>query len=166
MQTGEIKMLESRALCTVSIALEDEAPIVIGQSPWRNRRVSHIVGGSITGERLSGQVMSGGGDWSELGMDENGDALTLLDVRSLWKTHDGAQIYVAYQGRLIIPRDVLGAFREPAQVEQLSSDRYYFRIAATFETADSRYAWLNRIVAAGIGRRTAKGVDYDVFELA
>ncbi|MGJ8536059.1 MAG: DUF3237 domain-containing protein [Parasphingopyxis sp.] len=158
-------MLESRALCTVSIALEDEAPILVGQSPWRNRRVSHIVGGSIAGERLSGQVMSGGGDWSELGMDDNGDALTLLDVRSLWKTHDDALIYVTYQGRLVIPKDVLGVFREPAAVEELPADRYYFRIVPTFETADPRYAWLNRIVAAGIGRRTARGVDYDIFEL-
>lgn len=158
-------MLESRALCTVSIDLEDDAPIVIGQSPWRNRRVSHIVGGSISGERLTGEIMSGGGDWSELGMDDNGDALTLLDVRSLWKTDDGALIYVAYQGRLVIPRDVLGEFREPATVEKLPADRYYFRIAVTFETADPRYAWLNRIVAAGIGRRTVNGVDYDIFEL-
>ncbi|RED17367.1 DUF3237 domain-containing protein [Parasphingopyxis lamellibrachiae] len=159
-------MLESRAMCTVSIELEDEAPIVIGPSPWRNRRVSHIVGGTIAGERLTGRVMSGGGDWSELGMDDNGDALTLLDVRSLWKTDDGALIYVAYQGRLVIPKDVLGIFREPEKVEELPADRYYFRIAATFETADPRYVRLNRIVAAGVGRRTAKGVDYDIFELA
>ncbi len=158
-------MLESRALCTVSITLEDEAPIVIGQSPWRNRRVSHITGGTFTGERLSGQVRPGGGDWSELGMDDNGDALTLLDVRSLWKTHDGALIYVAYQGRLVIPKDVLGEFREPERVAKLSTDRYYFRIGVTFETADERYAWLNRIVAAGVGRRTANGVDYDISEL-
>lgn len=158
-------MLESQALCRVSIALEDDAPIVIGQSPWRNRRVSHIVGGSFTGDRLSGEVQPGGGDWSELGMAANGDAMTLLDVRSLWKTHDGALIYVTYHGRLIIPKDVLGEFREPERVEKLSVDRYYFRIGVTFETADERYAWLNRIVAAGVGRRTANGVEYDISEL-
>ena len=158
-------MLESKALCRASIELEADAPIVIGQTPWRNRRVSHIIGGTIEGERLSGEVLSGGGDWSELGMDDNGDALTLLDVRSLWKTHDGALLYVTYQGRLVIPKAILGEFREPAKVAKLSPDAYYFRIAVTFETADDRYAWLNRVVAAGIGRRTANGVEYDISEL-
>ena len=33
------------------------------------------------------------------------------------------------------------------------------------ETAAERYGWLNRIVAARIGRRTAAGVDYAIFEI-
>ncbi|MBB4632595.1 DUF3237 domain-containing protein [Sphingosinicella soli] len=157
--------LSSRPLCRVSITLEAGAPIVIGASPWRNRRVSHITGGSIDGERLRGRVEPGGGDWSELGMTPEGDGLTLLDVRSLWKTYDDALVYVTYQGRLTIPAAVLPAFRDPEALRALDRAQYYFRITPLFETADPRYSWLNGLVAVGIGTRTPHGVDYDVHEL-
>jgi hypothetical protein len=157
--------LTSRPLCVVDIRLDDEAPLVLGKSPFRNRRVSYIAGGTVTGERLRGEVLPGGGDWSELGPGPDGAALTLIDVRSIWKTHDGALIHVTYGGRLVIPADVLGAFRDPAQVEGLAEGSYYFRIQPTFETADARYGWLNALVAVGVGRRTAKGVRYRIFGL-
>lgn len=155
--------LTTTALCEVDITLEDAAPIALGRSPWRNRRVSYIAGGRFEGERLRGEVRPGGGDWSELGAGADGEALTLLDVRSIWVTGDGAQIYVTYGGRLAIPQAALGAFRDPATVESLPEDSYYFRTALTFETDDARYGWLNRIVGVGVGRRTARGVHYAVF---
>lgn len=157
--------LKAQALCTVDIRLDDDAPIPLGRSPWRNRRVSYIAGGTIEGPRLKGEVLAGGGDWSELGQGPDGAALTLVDVRSIWKTHDGAMVYVTYSGRLVIPAAALGDFRDPGRVESLPDDAYYFRIQPTFETADERYAWLNALVAVGYGRRTAKGVRYRVFGL-
>lgn len=157
------EMLRARPLCTVDIRLEDDAPLPLGKSPFRNRRVSYIAGGTLEGERLRGEVMAGGGDWSELGQGADGAALTLVDVRSIWKTHDGAMIYVTYSGRLVIPQAVLGDFRDPAKVETVSEDDYYFRIQPTFETADARYGWLNVLVAVGYGKRTAQGVRYRIF---
>lgn len=157
--------LKAQPLCTVDIRLEDDAPLPLGKSPFRNRRVSYIAGGSVEGERVRGEVMPGGGDWSELGAGTDGAALTLVDVRSLWKTHDGAMIYVTYSGRLVIPQAVLSDFRDPAKVESVSEDDYYFRIQPSFETADERYGWLNALVAVGYGKRTAKGVRYRIFGL-
>ncbi len=155
--------LKARLLCVVDIRLEDDAPLPLGKSPWRNRRVSYIAGGAVEGERLRGEVMAGGGDWSELGQGAGGAALTLVDVRSLWKTHDGALIDVRYGGRLVIPHAVLADFSDPAKVEGVSEDDYYFRIQPIFETADPRYDWLNALVAVGYGKRTAKGVRYRIF---
>lgn len=151
-----------RPLCVVDIRLEADAPLQLGQSPWRNRRVSYIAGGTVDGEALRGEVLPGGGDWSELGRGQDGAALTLVDVRSLWKTHDGALIHVTYSGRLVIPAASLAAFRDPATVESLADDAYYFRIQPTFETSDPRYDWLNATVALGFGRRTAAGVRYRI----
>ncbi|MGA0605194.1 DUF3237 domain-containing protein [Phenylobacterium sp. VNQ135] len=152
-------------LCDVDIRLEEGHPLVFGRSPWRNRRLSVISGGVVSGPRLSGEVLPGGGDWSEGGADENGDALTLVDVRSAWRTEDGALIHVTYQGRLVIPAAVIEDFRDPARVEALSTDRYYFRIQPLFETADARYGWLNRTVAVGLGHRTGAGVRYRIYGL-
>ena len=162
MTQPETDILKGRPLCTVDIRLEAEAPIPLGRSPWRNRRVSYIAGGTIEGERLRGEVLPGGGDWSELGQGADGAALTFIDVRSIWKTHDGALIYVTYGGRLVIPEAALADFRDPAKVEQLPADSYYVRIQPTFETADARYGWLTALVAVGVGRRTATGVRYRI----
>lgn len=157
--------LEARALCVATIKLEEGAPIQVGKTPWRNRRVSYIAGGVVAGDRLSGDVCPGGGDWSELGQDEAGNALTLVDVRSLWRTHDGADIYVSYAGRLVIPKEVLADFRDLTKIDALDPSLYHFRIAPVFETADPRYAWLNRVVAVGLGRRTREGVRYTIHEI-
>jgi hypothetical protein len=160
-----VETLAAQLLCIVDIRLEDEAPRVLGRSPWRNRRVSYIAGGTIEGERLSGDVMAGGGDWSELGQGSDGAALTLIDVRSLWRTHDGATVYVTYTGRLVIPAGALAAFRDPVQVEALPEDAYSFWIQPVFEVADERYQWLNAVAAVGRGRRTAQGVRYRILAL-
>lgn len=154
--------LAAEPLCRVDITLDADAPLSLGRSPWRNRRVSYIAGGTVTGARLNGVVRAGGGDWSEGGMSENGDVLTLVDVRSVWTTHDGADIYVTYTGRLVIPAPVLPAFRDPAQIDALDPATYYFRIAPFFETSDPRYDWLNGAMAVGKGTRTARGVIYDI----
>jgi hypothetical protein len=159
-------MLETLPLCRVDIELAPEAPIALGRSPWRNRRISAITGGTFQGDRLRGEVLAAGGDWSELGVEDNGDALTLLNVRSLWRAESGALIHVTYQGRLVIPAEVLAAFRDPQAVLGLPEGAYYFRMAATFETSDADYGWLNRIVAVGIGRRSPAGVTYEIHELA
>jgi hypothetical protein len=161
----EVTELGAQELCRVEIELEAGSPIALGRSPWRNRRVSYIGRGIVQGARLHGIVRPGGGDWSELGQDEAGTALTLVDVRSIWKTHDGAEIFVSYGGRLVIPAGVLADFRDPAKVAALDPRSYYFRIAPLFETSDPRYVWLNGVVAVGFGHRTTTGVTYRVFEL-
>lgn len=157
--------LAARLLCEVDITLVDDAPVPLGRSPWRNRRVSYIAGGTFRGPRVSGEVLPGGGDWSELGQDGQGNAVTLIDVRSAWRTEDGVLIYVTYSGRLVIPAGALPDFRDPAKVEAMDPSRYYFRIQPVFEVADGPYGWLNATVAVGYGHRTAKGVRYRVFAL-
>jgi hypothetical protein len=165
MSQGETVHIAGRELCTVDIELAADAPLQLGRSPWRNRRLSVIAGGRFEGARLSGEVLAGGGDWSELGVDEAGNALTLIDVRAAWRTGDGALIHVTYGGRLVIPAGVLADFRDPAKVEALPAESYYFRIQPIFEVADPRYAWLNAVAAVGYGRRTAAGVRYRIVEL-
>lgn len=152
-------------LCEVSITLAAEAPLAIGQSPWRNRRVSDIAGGRFEGPRLSGAVRPSGADWSEGGRAADGGIATAVDVRSLWQADDGALIYVTYAGRLVVPAPSVAAFRDPGALSALDASAYYFRIAPVFETSAEAYTWLNEIVAVGVGRRTADGVVYRVFQV-
>ncbi|MEQ8858950.1 MAG: DUF3237 domain-containing protein [Pseudomonadales bacterium] len=152
-------------LCEVSITLDAAAPLAVGRSPWRNRRVSDISGGRFQGPGFSGVVRRSGADWSEGGESEDGGAATAIDVRSLWQTDDGALIHVTYGGRLVVPAAALEAFRDPRAVESMDPQDYYFRICPLFETAAPGYRWLNEIVAVGAGRRTAGGVVYRMFRV-
>jgi hypothetical protein len=158
--------LDSQFLCEVSIELDAAAPIAIGPSPWRNRRVSDIAGGRFQGPRLSGAVRRSGADWSEGGRSADGGIATAVDVRSLWETDDGALVYVTYSGRLVVPAGAVDVFRDAEAVETLDPAAYYFRICPMFETASEHYAWLNEIVAVGMGRRTRSGVVYRIFQVA
>ena len=161
--TEQLTALRTEFVCRVDIELEKDAPIVLGRSPWRNRRVSYIAGGTIEGDRLKGVVLPGGGDWSESAVGADGAMLILVDVRSVWRTNDGALIHVTYAGRLIVPAPVVEDFREPARIDHVDPTSYYFRITPVFETSDQRYEWLNRVVAVGQGRRTRRGVIYDIY---
>jgi hypothetical protein len=49
--------------------------------------------------------------------------------------------------------------------EAVDPGDYYFRIAPFFGTAAPPYAWLNTIVAIGIGHRGADGPVYSIFEV-
>ena len=155
--------LSGTLLCTVDITLTDDAPWVIGQTPWRNRRVSNIAGGHFEGPRMHGSVLPSGADWSEGGFDADGTITTLLNIRSVWQTDDGDMIYVTYGGRLVIATDLIDTFRSPDTVESLDPASYYFRTNPLFETSSEKYTWLNNIVSIGKGRRTRTGIIYDIF---
>jgi hypothetical protein len=157
--------LRGRLLCHVALELASNAPLIVGQTPWRWVRVSNIAGGTFAGERLSGKILQSGADWAQQGTDADQTPVSHLDVRSLWQTGDGAMIHVTYHGRVAIPNEHWETYRDLAQVERLSPSSYYFRINPLFETADPRYAWLNRCLAIGMGKRVRSGVLYKIFEI-
>ena len=49
--------------------------------------------------------------------------------------------------------------------ETVDPSEYDFRTTPVFETASEKYAWLNRLVAVGVGDRRASGPLYRVFRI-
>ena len=49
--------------------------------------------------------------------------------------------------------------------ETIDPSEYYFRTTPYFETGAERYAWLNKLVTVGVGRRTATGVEYSIYAI-
>ena len=90
------------------------------------------------------------------------DGSTLLDVRLALKTEDGAMIAMTYRGVRHGTADVLARLNRGEAVDPAE---YYSRINPMFETADSRYGWLNTILGIGIGYRYTGGVMYSVFQV-
>jgi hypothetical protein len=49
--------------------------------------------------------------------------------------------------------------------EVVDAASYYFRTNPLFETSATKYDWINRVVAIGVGHRRAEGPVYSVFEV-
>jgi hypothetical protein len=47
--------------------------------------------------------------------------------------------------------------------QYVDSSKYYFRVTAATETGSEKYAWLNRVVAVGVGKLIPAGVEYELY---
>jgi hypothetical protein len=156
LQQGAL-MIHTRPLFTLSLELHP--PQLVGATPYGQRRIAPIAGGSFTGDRLRGSVLPhAGSDW----LLERADGATQLDVRLALTTDDGAMIGMTYRGVRHSTPEIAARL---ARGEPVEPTEYYLRTAPFFETAAPAYAWLNKIVSIGTGHRTAHGVIYDVHEV-
>ncbi len=147
---------EFRHLLTLTAHLD--TPQMVAQTPVGGRKIVMVTGGTFEGERISGKVLPGGGDWALT----RGDGSLVLDVRLTLEAENGDLIYMTYRGVRHGPAAVM---KRLSAGEAVDPSEYYFRIAPMFETASERYGWLNRIVCAGTGERLKQGPQYTVFEM-
>ena len=82
------------------------------------------------------------------------DGVLALDVRITLETDDGHLIFMSYRGMRHGPKEVIERLNRGEKVDPQS---YYFRMVPQFETSSDKYAWLNRLVALGKGRREPTG---------
>ncbi len=152
-----VETLRSEFLCTLTGFVAP--PRDMGTTPRGTRRFYPAIGGSFEGPRLRGEVLPDGGDW----LLTRPDGVLEQDVRIILKTDDGAFIYVRYAGTRHGPPEVMARF---AQGETVDPSEYYFGVAPMFETGAERYAWLNNILAVGVGERLPPNmVRYSIFEI-
>ena len=124
------------------LRLETSATEEIGSTPNGRLSIFPITGGSFEGERLRGKVVAGGGDW----VTAKADGTLELDARVTLETDDGALIHMTFAG-----------VRDDAN--------HYFRTLPRFETAAPKYAFLNRLLAVGIGEIRPDGPVHIIEEI-
>jgi hypothetical protein len=149
-------MLSSQPIFTVIAELG--AVLQFGKTPYGERRVIDILGGTVTGPRLNGRILRGGADWQIIRADGTAD----IQARYTIEADGGGHILVTSEGLRHGP---------PAVMERLARDEtvdpalYYFRTAMRFETADPDLVWLNRIIAVAYGAREPLAARLNVFEV-
>jgi hypothetical protein len=126
----------------MSLHLATSATHDIGSTPQGSLTIFPVTGGSFEGDRLRGKVLAGGGDW----VTAPGDGTFTLDLRVTLETDDGALIHMTFTG-----------VRDDAN--------QYFRTLPRFETAAPKYAFLNRLLAVGIGDIRPEGPVHIIEEL-
>ena len=125
-------------LLRLTIAATEE----IGSTPHGTLSIFPVRGGSFEGERLRGRVLAGGGDWVRA----TAAGTFELDLRVTLETDDGALIHMTFTG-----------VRDDAN--------RYLRTLPRFETAVPTYAFLNRLLAVGIGEIRPEGPVHVIEEI-
>ena len=117
----------------------------------------YVTSGEISGPKLRGKLKPVGGDWLTL----RTDGIGILDVRATFETDDGALIYTAYSGVADLGEDGYRRFLDG----EPPPGGLPLRIVPRYQTADPRYAWLNRLQCLGIGQVFMERgeVTYDIY---
>lgn len=130
----------------------------LGRTPYGERRIIGILGGTVRGPRLNGNILPGGADWQIIRSDGAAD----IKARYVIETDEGARIMVTSEGLRHGPPEIIERL---ARGDNVDPAHYYFRTVMRFETADPRVDWLNRILALARGRREPQAVKLDVYEV-
>jgi hypothetical protein len=124
------------------LRLQTSAIEEIGSTPDGRLSIFPVTGGAFEGERLRGKVLAGGGDWVTV----RADGTFEVDLRVTLETDDGALVHMTFTG---VRDDV----------------NHYFRTLPRFETAAPKYAFLNRLLAVGIGEIGPEGPVHSIEEI-
>jgi Protein of unknown function (DUF3237) len=142
-----------KAELVCQLLVDCSAPVPIGRQRGGNAVMISIVGGTVSGERLSGEVLSGGADWAII----RDDGLVMVDARYAIKTSDGTIIQVFNSGANRMSRGTAGA--PPVM---LTTPR--------FVAPEGEHDWLNHSVFVGTLTPDASGklspVNIGIFKLA
>src|SRR5512135_3740662 len=133
-----------------------ERPQLIGAIPEGIRAIFYVTKGEVTGPKVRGRILPGGGDWLTV----RTDGVGILDVRLTLESDDGALIYMAYTGVGDLGEDGYQKFLRggfPALVK--------LRVAPRFHTSHPKYLWLNRLQCLNIGEVDLQHLEvrYDVY---
>ena len=120
-----------------------DEPLPIGHAGGAALGFTPITGGTVTGPRLNGHVVGGGGDWA---VQRNGVCLD-LDARYLIRADDGAYIDIVNRGFWVASPEVERDLDAGLPVDP---SRYYFRTQPVFRTDAEAHVWLTHTVFVGV----------------
>jgi hypothetical protein len=129
----------------------------MGQADGGRKRFIAITGGSVSGPKLNGEVLNGGGDWQVI---ETG-GLARVEAHYFLKASDGTVIEVTNPGVRVASAEVTERL---AKGELVDPSAYYFRTTPSFKVAAGAHDWLCRsaFIARGIRKPDHVLIDFYV----
>lgn len=150
--------LPHKHLMTLRLDVDSSGAARIGMTPSGQRTIAPVAGGVFEGDRLNGVVLPGGADWVCV----RADGTMMIDVRLTLQTDDDVLIYLTYQGRFI---GAEGAMSQLARGKALEAGSYSLVTVAKFECGEPRYAWLNDVIAVGVGEPSGFNPVYSIYSI-
>lgn len=149
-------MLKFEPLCRIEARV---GPIVtLGRAQYGERRVVSILGGTVTGGGMNGEILPGGADW-QISRD---DGVLDIEAHYVLRLDDGASVEVTSSGYRHGPPEVMGRLHRG---EPVSPDEYFFRTVIRFQTGAAAHLHLNRTLAIASAARERELVKLHVFRL-
>lgn len=147
---------ELEFLCELKVKLNP--PMVVGETPHGLRRIIPIIGGTVSGPNIKGEILSGGSDWQIV----RKDGVAELEAHYQFKTDDGVIIYIKNTGLRVASPEIAakigrGEFVDPKQ--------YYFRAVPSFEAPLGKYEYLNNAIFICKGIRNPDNVAIEVWKV-
>ncbi|QIK79862.1 DUF3237 domain-containing protein [Sphingomonas piscis] len=139
-----------------SARIDVAAPVEQGTIDGGRKRFIPITGGSVSGPRFSGTVMSGGGDWQTI----YPGGLTKLHAQYFLKASDGTVIGITNDGVRVASAEVTAKI---ARGEAVDPGSYYFRATPVFDPPPGAHAWLRTKTFVGRGVRQPDHVIVDFY---
>lgn len=143
-------------VCELKVKLN--APYVVGETPHGLRRIIPIVGGTVDGPKIKGEILNGGADWQIV----RKDGVAELEAHYQIKTDDGVTIYIKNLGLRVATPEVAARI---GKGEQVSPSEYYFRAIPKFEAPIGKYDWMNNTIFVCTGERNPDHVVIKVWKL-
>lgn len=146
------EVVSRRAMLELSVVVGK--PVDFGQVAGQGRRFIPILGGKVSGDH-EGTIVPGGADWQCIG--PNG--MLELDARYALLLGD-ATVEIHASGLRSGSPEVLAKLATGAL---LPASDYYFRTAMRFYTSSPDLAFLNSLLAIGVGARLPSEVRISVY---
>ncbi|MFC3227734.1 DUF3237 domain-containing protein [Marinibaculum pumilum] len=118
-----------------TIEAELGPPRFFGAGPMGERLHIEILGGRVSGPRLSGRILPGGSDWPVI----TPDGHSRIEAHYTVEAADGTLIYVHNRGLRVSTPEIAEALRRG---EAVPPEEFYMRGAPVFDVADGPHAWL------------------------
>lgn len=139
-----------------SARVEVAPPVEQGEIDGGRKRFIAITGGTISGPKMAGTVLAGGGDWQTIFP----GGVTHLLANYFLRADDGTVIAVRNEGVRVASAEVT---EKIARGEQVSPDSYYFRATPVFDPPPGKFAWLRSKTFVARGIRMPDHVLIDVY---
>jgi hypothetical protein len=145
-------------LTMTQVRCEVGALITLGPGPHGERRCVPLLGGTVRGPELNGEIVPGGVDWQVA----RADGALDIAAHYLIRTDDGALVEVQSNGLRHGPPEVMARL---ARGEAVAREEYFFRTLMRFTTGHPTWLHLNKTMAIAVGQREAGLVVLDVYRM-
>ena len=143
-------------VCELQVKIDPA--LVVGETAHGTRRIIPIVGGSVVGPKVKGEILTGGADWQIV----RKDGVTELEAHYQFKTDDGTLIYIKNIGMRVASPEVAAKI---ARGEKVDVSEYYFRAVPKFEAPVGKYEWMNNTLFICTGERLPNAVKINVYQV-